>query len=41
MCGKQPDLQCGLNLVVLMVLIETNIYFSFSGGFLYSRGGRG
>jgi hypothetical protein len=30
-----------LDLVVLMVLIEANIYFSFSGGFLYSRGGRG
>jgi len=40
-CGRQPDLQCGLDLVVLKVLIEANIYFSFSGGFLYSRGGRG
>jgi len=40
-CGGQPGLQCGLDLVVLMVLIEANIYFSFSGGFLYSRGGRG
>jgi len=40
-CGRQLDLQCGLDLVVLMVLIEANIYFSFSGGFLYSRGGRG
>jgi hypothetical protein len=39
-CGRQPDLQCGLDLVVLMVLIEANIYFSFSGGFLYFRGGR-